>query len=310
MNELSQYSNIVCIINNNINNNLNDNINLDNNKISNIIFNSNTLGQKIKLLNFTSDWKKNLFFDSYNNSNIYIKSGLINSNIVQEYIFWFIDINNIFHENDCCFNAIIRIMWKSIQQQLNMMNFGIDIGQFNKSNMSVIFNKYIDMIMNYHNDLKINKKILYKSHYRHHLQNVFDYYFNKKKIFNKNNTNIYDNNTRSIKNNSDTKVINLDKNHLADLHNIKSNDSNTYQYINTDQNYGQNQERKYPHSQKNISNFNNFNNNMNINKQIDKNNDNINNSINNLNDNNNNLKSKLSILCIAWNAGVIPREIK
>ena len=132
-----------------------------------------------------------------------------------------------------------------------------------------------------------------------------------RKIVNKKNINIYDNNERSIKNNSDTKVINLGKNHLDNFHNINSNDSNSYKNINTAQNNGRNQNKKYSHSQKNISNFNNFNNNMNINKQIDKNNDNINISINNLNDNNsNNLKSKLSILCIAWNAGGIPREIK
>ena len=115
MNELSQYQNIICIINNNINVNLENNININNHQIGDIIFNTNDFGQKIKLLNFTSDWKKNLFFDTNNNSNIYIKSEAISSNIAQEYIFWFIDINNMFHENDNCFNAIIRIMWKSIQ---------------------------------------------------------------------------------------------------------------------------------------------------------------------------------------------------
>ena len=53
---------------------------------------------------------------------IMFEMDMIPSNIKQEYVFWFIDINNKFFENDCCFNAIIRIMWKAIQQQINVMN--------------------------------------------------------------------------------------------------------------------------------------------------------------------------------------------
>ena len=48
MSELSQYPNIISIINNNININLGDKININNNQISNIIFNNNTNGAKIK----------------------------------------------------------------------------------------------------------------------------------------------------------------------------------------------------------------------------------------------------------------------
>ena len=125
--ELSIYPNIVCVIHNNINMNLNNNININNNSIKNIIFNSNQFGSKIKLLNFTSDWKKNLYFDTNNNSNDYIKSGSINPNIIQNYVFWFIDINNSYNENDYCFNTIIRLMWKAIQQQIDSMNLGIKI---------------------------------------------------------------------------------------------------------------------------------------------------------------------------------------
>jgi hypothetical protein len=66
------------------------------------------------------------------------------------------------HENHCCFNAIIRIMWKEIQQQLYLKNFGIDIGQFNKSNMSVIFSKFKNMIMNYLMILILIKQITLK----------------------------------------------------------------------------------------------------------------------------------------------------
>ena len=77
---------------------------------------------------------------------------------MQEYIFWFIDINNIFNDNDCCFNAIIRIMWRAIQEQIDFMKFGIDIGKFNKNNKGVICGKFKDIIMNYHQDLDKNKK--------------------------------------------------------------------------------------------------------------------------------------------------------
>ena len=94
---------------------------------------------------------------------MYIKSGSINANLVQEYIFWFIDINNMFNENDCCFNSIIRLMWKAIQQQIDFMKLGIYIGQFNKNNTGVVCGKFKELIMSYHNDLDINKKILYKS---------------------------------------------------------------------------------------------------------------------------------------------------
>ena len=337
LNELSQYSNIVCIINNNTNKNLNDNINIDNNKISKIVFNNNTFGSNIKLLNFTSDWKKNLFFDSYNNSNMYIKSGSINKNIVQEYIFWFIDINNVFYENDCCFNAIIRIMWKAIQQQMYFMNFGIDIGQFNKNNTGNICGKFKEIILNYHNDLDMNKKKLYKSQIRKQLQKVFDYYFNKKNIYNSNKKSItvYDN----IKCNSDTKVVNFNKNHLDIINNCDENNSNIHQNVYSNQNNGQVQNKKFPNSHKNVSIFyslhdvnkninnhnqNNVNNNniyhsinVNNNNRSNDNNINIYNTINvnnNLNHNINNniysIKSKLSILCITWNVAGIPNDNK
>ena len=300
--ELSFFSNIVCIINNNINVDLENNININNNQIGNIIFNSNSLGQKVKLLNFTTDWKKNLFFDSNNNSNIYIKSGVINSNIKQEYVFWFIDINNKFFENDCCFNAIIRIMWKAIQQQINVMNLGIDIGLFNKNNNGLICNKFKDLIMKYHKDLDDYKKTMYKSPIRKQLQKVFDYYFNYTNNNNKN-INIYDNNFKqnnknnSNKKNSNNNIAFSNKNNnninLEDSNNFNKNNLNAYQQI---------------------DNYPNNNNIQNQKKQF-KNNNNINspnNNINNINNNNinNNINKKLKILCITWNVAGIPSDNK
>ena len=68
-------------------------------------------------------------------------------------------------------------MWRTIQQQLDLMNFGIDIGQFNKNNTTVIFSKFKNM--NYHSDLDINiKKCI--NYNKKQLRNFFDYYFNKK----------------------------------------------------------------------------------------------------------------------------------
>ena len=317
MNELSRYQNIICIINNNVNVDLNNNININNNKISNIVCNSNSFGQKIKLLNFTSDWKKNLYFDTNNNSNIYIKSGVINTNTLQGYIFWFIDINNMFNENDCCFNAIIRIMWKAIQQQIDSLNFKVNIGQFNKNNSGVVCNKFKDIIMNYHNDLDMNKKPLYKSQMRKQLQKVFDYYFNRNNIVNNNNKgkNVYDNynNQNNINNRSNNS--NRNNNNFDDKNLFNKNNFNAYQNVNTNMNnnYNNNQnQHQYQHQQQQQSLYQSHNysiRNNNNNSNFDNQNS-YNNFPSNMNQNmyNNIPREKLTILCITWNVGGIPSD--
>ena len=286
MKELSSYPNIVCIINNNINMNLNNNININNNSIKNIIFNTNQSGSKIKLLNFTSDWKKNLFFDSNNNANDFIRSGSINPNYIQEYIFWFIDINNQFNESDYCFNTIIRLMWKSIQQQINFMNLGINIGQFNKNNNGEICNKFKELIMDYHNDLDTNKKPIYKSQMRKQLQKVFDYYFNNYNKLNNSKINIYETNFNNNKN---------PKANLNDNNNFNNHNLNAYQNVNMNQNYNNfsnpflqnNNNKMKPHTQ--VISSKQINSNININQ---------------------NTNEKLNILCITWNVGGIASENK
>ena len=289
INELNLFPNIVCIINNNININLENNININNNQIGNIIFNNNSLGKKVKLLNFTSDWKKNLFFDSINNSNTYIKNCAINSNIIQQFIFWFIDINNMFYENDCCFNAIIRIMWKAIQNQMELMNIGIDIGQFNKTNDGLICRKFKELIMNYHKDLDNNKKTLYKSKVRKQLQKVYDYYFNPVNNKNKQDVNVYEHMNKKYDN----------KNNLNNLNdnNFNKNNFNAYQNFAQKNNQNKNVEMKY----NNHPNMNNSNNNF------DYNNKNNFQNTNNININNSTTE-KLSILCLTWNVSGIPSE--
>ena len=302
MTELSQYPNIACIIHNNINMNLNNNININNNSIKNIIFNSNQFGLKIKLLNFTSDWKKNLFFDSNNNSNDFIKSGSINPNQIQEYIFWFIDINNQFNEKDYCFNTIIRLMWKSMQQQINFMNLGINIGQFNENNNEIICNKFKELIMNYHNDLDINKKPIYKSQMRKQLQKVFDYYFNNYNKLNNSKINIYASNFGNNNNNQNNNLII----NLSDSNNFNKNNLNAYQNVNMNQNnnfanpFLQNKNNQINQNYKNLKpgtqilcsrqmNINNMN--TNLNKQFV-------------------IPKKLNLLCITWNVGGISSEKK
>ena len=318
MKELNQYINIVCILNNNITNNLNNNINLNNDKIRDIIYKNNSLGQKIKLLNFTSDWQKNLYFDSNNNSNNFIKSGSNNTNIIQEYIFWFIDINNMYFESDYCFNSIIRIMWKAIQQQIDFMNLGINIGPFNKSNAGNVCNKFKENIMSYHTDLKMNKKNLYKSPIWKNLLKVFDYYFRTKNINNqKINTNIdkkqnnKNNNANDNLNTNNNKHLNVKssiqlKSNTSDDNNYDKNNLKTHQNFNINKNNVNNNNSIISN---NINRFNknsNFNNNDHFNNNNLNNNENFDNSLKNQNINNQ--KEKISILCITWNIGGIPSD--
>ena len=283
MNELSQYPNIVCIINNNINMNLNNNININDNSIKNIIFNSNAFGSKIKLLNFTSEWKKNLFFDNNNNSNQFIKSGSINPNHIQDNVFWFIDINNQFHENDYCFNTIIRLMWKSIQQQIDIMNLGFNIGQFNKNNNELICNQFKEMIMNYHNDLDMNKKSIYKSQMKKQLQKVFDYYFNNYINTNKAKANIYDNNFNNNINNNQSSI------NFENQNNFNNNNFNAYQPINKNPQINQNFHVEKSRTQVFNPHHNHYNK-------------------NNFSNNKPSVPPKLNVLCITWNTGGISSD--
>ena len=320
MKELSQYINIVCIINNNINININininNNINLNNDKIRDIIYKTNSLGQKIKLLNFTSDWQKNLYFDSNNNSNNFIKSGSNNTNIIQEYIFWFIDINNIHCESDYCFNSIIRIMWKAIQQQIDIMNLGINIGPFNKSNSGNVCNKFKENIMSYHTDLKMNKKNLYRSPIWKNMLKVFDYYFSTKNISNKKaNANSVKKQNNKNKNSNDNlnfnKTLNPKsnfqlKNSTFDDNNNDKNNLNVHQNFNNNKNNVNNNKSTISNTINNFNKNNNFNNNDNFNNNNLNNNDKFDNTtkIQNISIQ----KEKISILCITWNIGGIPSD--
>ena len=211
--ELDKYKNISCIVNNL--NNYNQNFALKE-KILNI--NLNFLNNKIKIIDFTSDWDKHLYFDtnndSYNLISFYQNQSV---DILQKNVILFLDINNYFSEDDCCFNAYIRLMWKAIQKEINFLRLNIDIGLFDKNNNNYICNKFKEIIMKYHNDLDENKKPLYNNINRDQIQFKLNNYI----INNKNDINYKDINK--------SKTFNLQKNNND--YNIKNNE---YQRNNSD----------------------------------------------------------------------------
>ena len=211
--ELDKYKNISCIVNNL--NNYNQNFALKE-KILNI--NLNFLNNKIKIIDFTSDWDKHLYFDtnndSYNLISFYQNQSV---DILQKNVILFLDINNYFSEDDCCFNAYIRLMWKAIQKEINFLRLNIDIGLFDKNNNNYICNKFKEIIMKYHNDLDENKKPLYNNINRDQIQ----FKLNNCIINNKNDINYKDINK--------SKTFNLQKNNND--YNIKNNE---YQRNNSD----------------------------------------------------------------------------
>ena len=208
--ELDKYKNIICVINNvNNKNNYNENI-IIKEKILNI--NQNILNNKIKLIDFTSEWTQSLYFDtnndSYNIINFYKNKSL---DILQKNIILFIDINNYFSGDDICFNAFIRFMWKAIQKEMNLLGLNIDIGLFDKSNNNYICNKFKEIIMKYHNDLDEHKKIIYNNINRDDFQFNFNNY-----IINNNSNNYENKNTFSNINSNiieDKNNINIQKNY-------------------------------------------------------------------------------------------------
>ena len=211
--ELDKYKNISCIVNNL--NNYNQNFALKE-KILNI--NLNFLNNKIKIIDFTSDWDKHLYFDtnndSYNLISFYQNQSV---DILQKNVILFLDINNYFSEDDCCFNAYIRLMWKAIQKEINFLRLNIDIGLFDKNNNNYICNKFKEIIMKYHNDLDENKKPLYNNINRDQIQFKLNNYI----INNKNDINYKDINK--------SKTFNVQKNNND--YNIKNNE---YQRNNSD----------------------------------------------------------------------------
>ena len=204
--ELQKYNSIICIINDIyiINNN---------SSFSDFIHSNEELSNKTELTNLTTQWKKDLYFETNNNCDKYITSYLGNSKINQEKVFWFVDINNNMvnpkYNNNCCFNAIVRIIWIAIQKQMNMLGWNINIGLFHAQNMRHISVKFKEIVMPYNNDIFNIKKYLYNPKIRILIQVIYDFcfngkFYNSKNMFldNKNNVDIINNgnNNKSIYN--------------------------------------------------------------------------------------------------------------
>ena len=204
--ELDIYNNIICIINDIY-------IVQNNNSFVDFIHSNEELRIKTELTNLTTQWKQNLFFESNENCDKYITSYISNSNINQEKVFWFVDINNnMINEkycNDICFNAIVRIFWIEIQKQMNTLGWSINIGLFHAENKRNISCKFKDIVMPYNNDKYKTKKYLYNPKIRNLIQVVYDFcfngkFYNSKNMFldNKNNIKLINNNSSDNQNKS------------------------------------------------------------------------------------------------------------
>ena len=224
--EIKIFNDIICIINDIY-------IVQNNSSFTDFICSNDELSKKTELTNLTSQWKKKLYFESNDNCVKYISSYLSNSNINQEKILWFVDINNNMinpkYSNDVCINAIVRILWIAIQKQINILGWNTNIGLFqNKKNLGI---KYNDIIIPYYNDRMATKKYLYNRKIRNLIGVVYDFcfngkFYNSKNMFldNKNNIKLIDdknyNNNKSIYNfalNNNSSGLGLDFDKLSVL---------------------------------------------------------------------------------------------
>ena len=90
-------------------------------------YNKNFLNNKIKLLNFSSDWKKKYF------EGIDVEKCLdfYSDNIFQSMTFWFIDINNNNFTNNILVESLKELYWRDIKKQISNQILNIDIGKLN-----------------------------------------------------------------------------------------------------------------------------------------------------------------------------------
>ena len=149
--ELKQFNNLVCVINN---------LNKDfkNKKIKETIdkYNKSFLNNKISITNFSSEWKQVYFegIDIEKNVDIYF------NNIFQQTAFWFIDVNNDNFQNNICIESLRRLFWKIIQKEINIQMLNIDIGNFSQNNDNIVCKKFREITELYQNDMYSNKTAL------------------------------------------------------------------------------------------------------------------------------------------------------
>jgi len=200
--ELNLYNNIQCIINNV--NKVEENMNIDNvmNK-----FNKNLLNNKISLIDYISDYNQNLYFnlkykDFYSNDP--------NSNI-QKNVFWFLDLNNKFSNDNMSYNSIIRAFWYAIQEALNFMGLKINIGIYEENKNNIMNIKYNEMMNKYQNDLFDNKIPLLHNANKDKYQEIIDKFFCYTNLYRQNTNKAYNNsyNNKVNNENDDFKKINI-----------------------------------------------------------------------------------------------------
>ena len=171
--ELDNFERIICIIN--------DIYIKNTNNFTDFIHKSYELKNKIELINLVKkDWNPGVYFESNDNCIQYFSSFCENLNTLQEKVLWFVDINNNMvnqnYMNEKCFHALVRILWISIQKQMNNLNWNTNIGIFSTENKSNLGMKFCEIIESYFENLQ-NKKNLYNINIKNVVQNLCDKYF-------------------------------------------------------------------------------------------------------------------------------------
>ena len=177
--ELNQFQNIICIINN-----LDKDI--KNKNFIEVIakYNNNFLSNKIKNTNFPNEWK-NSYFEGLNIEN---NLDFFSNNTIQQNSFWFIDINNNNFENQICNGSLKRLFWKIMTKEIISQSFSINIGEYSQNNQSLIYNKFHELTNLYENNFYNNKRLLLLNQDNKIFQEVFDkYLFNNNESLDKDN---------------------------------------------------------------------------------------------------------------------------
>lgn len=121
--------------------------------------------------------------------------------ILQENVFWFIDLNNSNFNNDICLKAIMSITWKVIQKEIYFSKINQNIGSFNSNNYNIMYNKIKEIISKYKKDLMdVKKPLLGKN--RDKSQEIIDKFFSYARIYEENESKI-DNNDKNKENKKD-----------------------------------------------------------------------------------------------------------
>ena len=172
INELISYKNIICIINN---------INqlCDNFKINEVMtkFNKTLLNNKMNIIDFSSNMNENTIKYSEKYIDFYLNDS---DDTMQEIVFWLIDINNYYFNNEDYFHLIEKLIWEVIQKEISYSGLNINIGSYGHNN-SPIYNRINEIFLKYQNDLMdIKKPLLVKNREKNQevIEKFFSYSYN------------------------------------------------------------------------------------------------------------------------------------